>query len=149
MLPQQKFREMVLQILYSSDFAPLNNEEMLDLLMNELEISKKNVKTAQIRAQQILDKLPEIDLLIASTSTSYEIDRIHQVTKNILRLALYELLYDPEIPKKVAIAEAIRLARKFGSPESTSFINAILDHAVPSPSKEDISIEGVSPNGQS
>ena len=86
MLPQQKFREMVLQLLYSADFAPLNEEEMLELLMTELEISKKNVRLAQIRAQQIGEKLGEIDVLIGSTSTSYDFERIHQVTKNILRI---------------------------------------------------------------
>ena len=127
-LSQQKFREIVLQLLYSQDITPPNEVLMIDLIMNELAVSKKNVRLAQERAQQIQALLPEIDPLIASVSTSYNFDRIQVVTKSILRLAVFELLFDEQIPHKVAIAEAIRLSRKFNTPESASFVNALLDH---------------------
>lgn len=126
-LAQQKFREIVFQLLYSSDFVQSDGELMLDLIMNELEVSKKNVRTAQERVEKIREKLPEIDALIASVATSYDFDRIQSVIRNILRLGVYELQFDPEIPPKVAIAEAMRLSKKFSTPESASFVNAILD----------------------
>lgn len=127
-LPQQKFREIVFQLLYSQDIAQPNEDLMLELMMAELAVSKKNVRSAQERAQKIKEILPEIDPLIASISTSYDFDRIQLVTKNILRLGVFELFFDDHIPPKVAIAEAIRLSRKFSTPESASFVNAVLDH---------------------
>jgi N utilization substance protein B len=126
-LSPQKFREMVFQLLYSKDMGNSEEELMLELMMNELAISKRNVKLAQERVTQILDLLPTIDPKIASVSHSYDFDRIQAVTKNILRLGVFELLFDDAIPPKVAIAEAMRLARKFGTPESATFVNALLD----------------------
>lgn len=127
-LSQQKFREMVLQFLYSQDVAQPDENLMTEMMMAELAVSKSNVRLAQERVQKIRDHLKEIDSLIASVSTSYEFDRIQWVTKNILRLATFELLFDDQIPPKVAIAEAIRLSRKFNTRESASFVNALLDH---------------------
>jgi N utilization substance protein B len=127
-LSQQKFREIVLQLLYSQDITRPDEALLVELMMAELAVSKKNVRLAQERVQKIKSLLSEIDPLIASVSTSYDFDRIQVVTKNILRLAVFELLYDDQIPYKVAIAEAIRLSRKFNTPESASFVNALLDH---------------------
>jgi transcription antitermination protein NusB len=127
-LAQQKFREMVFQLLYSFDIGQPDESSMIELIMNELAVSKKNVKLAQDRMHLILARLSEIDPMISSVSTSYDFDRIQTVTRNILRLGVFELFFDPQIPPKVAIAEAMRLARKFGSPESASFVNALLDH---------------------
>lgn len=125
---QQKFREIVFQLLYSEDIAHPNESLMTKLMMGELAVSKKNVRLAQERVQMIKEHLPEIDSLITSISISYDFNRIQIVTKNILRLAIFELLFDDQVPSKVAIAEAIRLSRKFNTPESASFVNAILDH---------------------
>lgn len=127
-LSQHKFREIVLQLLYSQDIGRPDEALMTELMMGELAVSKKNVRLAQERVKQIQTLLPDIDQLISSVSTSYDFERIQTVTKNILRLAVFELLYDDQIPPKVAMAEAIRLSRKFNTPESASFVNALLDH---------------------
>lgn len=127
-LSQQKFREIVLQLLYSQDLGQPNENLMTELMMAELAVSKRNVRLAQERVQMIYQHLPEIDSLITSAATSYDFDRIQLVTKNILRLGVFELFFDEQIPPKVAIAEAIRLSRKFNTPESASFVNAILDY---------------------
>ena len=126
-LTQQKFREIVLQLLYSQDVTHPDDTLMLQLMMAELAVSKKNVRLAQERVQKIKEHLSEIDPLIASVSTSYDFERIQVVTRNILRLGVFELLFDDQIPPKVAIAEAIRLSRKFNTPESATFVNALLD----------------------
>lgn len=126
-LSPQKFREIVLQLLYSQDIAHPDESLMTELMMAELAISKKNVRLAQERVHMISTHFSEIDSLITSVSTSYDLDRIQIVTKNILRLAVFELFFDDQIPAKVAIAEAIRLSRKFNTPESASFVNALLD----------------------
>ena len=127
-LPQQKFREIVLQLLYSQDVTKPDEALMIELMMGELAVSKKNVRLAQERVQQVKARCAEIDQLIASVSTSYDFDRIQVVTKNILRLAIFELFFDDQIPPKVAITEAMRLSRKFNTPESAAFVNALLDH---------------------
>lgn len=126
-LSQQKFREIVFQLLYAKDMGHPDEDLMTDLMMGELAVTKRNVREALERVNRILDLLPEIDPMISSVSKSYDFERIQTVTKDILRLAVYELIYDPDIPPKVAIAEAIRLSRKFNTPESASFVNALLD----------------------
>ena len=126
-IPQQKFREIVFQFLYSQDIGEGSEEEMTSLFMKELSVTKKAVQEAISRARKILEMLPKIDEHIKKTSVSYRFERIQTVERNILRLGVYELLFDDAIPPKVAIAEAIRLSRKFGTPESTSFVNALLD----------------------
>jgi N utilization substance protein B len=68
-----------------------------------------------------------IDEWIAKTATAYELERIPRVERNLLRLGIFELLFSQDIPPKVAISEAMRLARKFSSASSADFMNAILD----------------------
>jgi N utilization substance protein B len=126
-LPAQKFREIVFQILYSHDMGKSDDATIVDLLAQELEVSKKSVREAQQRVQDLLQHLEEIDALIGKTSVSYAFERIQSVERNILRVGAYEILFDKDIPPKVAIAEAMRLTRKFSTKEAASFVNAILD----------------------
>jgi N utilization substance protein B len=69
----------------------------------------------------------EIDKRIAASAEHWELDRMAVVDRNILRLAVYELLFEPGVPAKVAINEAIEIAKKFGTTESGRFINGVLD----------------------
>lgn len=126
-LPPQKFREIVFQLLYSQDFAESDKEETAHMIMGELKVTRKALAEAQERVCLMESFFPAIDEKISLASTSYSFDRISRVEKVILRLGLFEILHDPAIPSPVAIAEAIRLARKFGTPESAHFVNAILD----------------------
>lgn len=126
-LPQQKFREIVFQMLYSYDMGCASEEDMLPLLMAELSVTRQAVRSAQERVRNIIARQTEIDALISKASLSYSFERIQSVERNILRLGIFELLFDTEIPPKVAIAEALRLARKFGTPESATYVNALLD----------------------
>lgn len=126
-VPMQKFREAVFQMLYSYDLGEASDDAMIRLIMEELAITKKTAYQVQERVQKIRAHLPQIDTLIADASVSYEFERIQSVERNVIRLGLYELLFDNEIPPKVAISEALRLARKFGTKEAASFVNAILD----------------------
>lgn len=125
-LPPQKFREAVLQILFMSEFGPLT-EETTPFMMAELKTTRREMAAAKERVKQILEYLVEIDHLIRKTSTAYDFDRISRLELSALRLGLFEILFDTAIPPQVAIAEGIRLTRKFGTNESAQFINAILD----------------------
>jgi N utilization substance protein B len=126
-LPPQKFREIVFQLLYSQDFTPIDPAESIPFMMHELNVTKRTMLEVHARIDKILEKYPEIDRKIEASSISYSFERISKVEKTILRVGVFELLYDDAIPEKVAIAEAIRLSRKFGTPESAQFVNAILD----------------------
>jgi len=126
-LPPQKFREIVFQLLYSQDVEPIDPKEMIPFMMHELKVTKRSMTDAHARAIAVLEQLGPIDEKIKASSTEYSFERISRVEKNILRLGVFELLHDETLPPKVAIAEAIRLCRKFGTPESAQFVNAILD----------------------
>lgn len=125
--PQQKFREILFQLLFSVDFSLDVEEESVEFFMKEFLITKKVVRAVLEKGKQIQKFLPDIDALITRFSKEYEFDRIAKVEKNILRLGVFELCFTDEVPPKVAIAEAIRITRKFATKESASFVNAVLD----------------------
>ena len=142
-LPPQKFREIVFLFLYRNDFVCSELEETTLLIMDQLKVTKKSVLQAHEKALLIKEKLEEIDSKIAHASVEYTFERISSVEKTALRLGLYEILYDSSLESKIAFAEAIRLTRKFGSPESSQFVNAILDAIYknePQFSKEPVSV---------
>ena len=126
-LQPQKFREIVFQILFSKEFEPEDSLETALMLMDELKVTKRSVLEAHARADAIRQRLPELDEKISQMSHEYQFERISTAEKSALRLGLFEILYDDSLPPKVSIAEAIRLTRKFGTPESANFVNAILD----------------------
>ena len=126
-LSQKKFRELVLQLLYSLEFGNTDEEALVRMMMKELSVTKRSVLEALERVRAIQGKASVIDDYIAKVSQSYSLTRIQSLERNILRLAGYELLFDESIPPKVAITEAVRLTRKFGTPEGASFVNALLD----------------------
>ena len=126
-LPIRKFRELVFQILYSSDFTENEDKDLISYLMHIQKVTRKSVALAHVAAERIKSEISTIDKLIAEASEEYSFQRIPKVERNILRLSVYELLFDKTIPEKVAIAEALRLSKKFSTPQSVLYINAIMD----------------------
>ncbi len=126
-LAQQKFREIIFELLYSQDLAGGLKEDQIPFLMQHHAVTKKNLYRAEEQKNAVAARLGEIDQKIAAASRSYDFERISRVEKNILRLAVFELCHDKSVPPKVAISEAIRLAKKFAAPEGAAFVNAILD----------------------
>jgi len=127
-IPKQKFREAVFLILYSHDMAEPAPNEIIKLVSKELKISKKAAELAFEKFLTIRPNIAKIDENISIAATEYAFERIQRIERNILRLGIFEMELDDEIPPKVAIAEGIRLARKFSTKESANFINAVLDH---------------------
>ena len=72
-------------------------------------------------------KLKELDAKIEQHSTNWRIDRMSRIDRNVLRLGAYELEFRPDVPRKVALNEAVELGKKFGTEESSAFINGLLD----------------------
>lgn len=126
-LPPQKFREMVFQILFSQELDVSSLEETALMLMKELKVTKKAAFLACEKVKKIREKQKDLDQIISSSLTEYSLDRVAKAELAILRLAFFEILFDDEIPYLVAIAEAMRLAKKFSTPSSVQFINAVLD----------------------
>ena len=116
-------REAVLQLLFSMDLGAVD----VSLLMEQLKASKKNIQEAEAQAERVWAKKKEIDQAVAALSHGFSLKRIHKAELQILRIGAYELLFQPELPAKVVLAEAVRLARKFATPAASLFINAILD----------------------
>lgn len=114
-------------MLYSLDMGGEDTSTIVSMLMKELKVTRKSALIALEKVNHINSHKAEFDALIASTAKEYSLERIYSVERNILRLALFEILYDADVPPKVAISEAIRLAKKFSTSDATSFVNGILD----------------------
>jgi N utilization substance protein B len=125
-----KFREITIQILFALDSG--GDDTVIDLVMNEAKIAKSHAKKALELAQIILKQHQKTDKAIALAVQDYEFNRIPSVEKNILRYALFELMEGADAP--LIIKEAVRLARKFSTPEAGAFVHAVLQTltAVPS-----------------
>ena len=91
--------------------------------------SEEDEKYIEVKYNAIISHIDEIDAFIDEISDSWKITRMNRVDVNILRLALYEMLFDDDIPVGVAINEAVELAKQYGGEESGSFINGLLGKA--------------------
>lgn len=125
-LSVQKFREIVFQILFSEDLAPKQDQGIIHLLMAKVKVSKKSIHLAYKKVNQLKNALDRFDSMIEQSVQEYQFDRITRIEKNIIRLMLFEI-FEESLSQNIGISEGIRLARKFGTPESGSFVNAILD----------------------
>ena len=134
-LIKQKFREIILQMLYSHNFTLCDEKDLVSLMMNQVKTTKKNVLLSIEFVKKIVERLDEFDSQIKKTSKSYEFSRISKVELSILRLAMYEIKYE-KMPFQVVISEAVRLTKKFSSQDSASYIQAILNNAAKN--KDDI-----------
>ncbi len=93
----------------------------------ELEVAGEALEFAQKLAAAAAEHTAKIDEVIAGSSKNWRIDRMSRVDRNILRLGACELLAFPDIPVKVVINEAVELAKRFGTAESSAFVNGVLD----------------------
>jgi len=117
-------REAAIQYLYQHD---LNREGDREAYYRLRGISPSARRFCDELLDGVSKHLAEIDDLIEGHSDNYEFERISAVDRNILRLAVHEILYCPEIPAVVSINEAIEIAKKYSGENSGSFVNGILD----------------------
>ena len=94
------------------------------------ELNEEEKQQLAEKAARITEKLPELDEKINEVSTGWKTSRMAKVDLTILRLALYEILYDDEVPEKVAINEAVEIAKVYGGDDSSAFVNGILGKLV-------------------
>lgn len=116
-----------MQTLYSMDINPMEMGAALQLFRDNVRAAAQVRAFAEELVAGVTVNREAIDKRIEGTSKNWSIARMGKVDLNILRLAVYELLYRDDIPKSVTINEAIEVAKRFGTEESPAFVNGILD----------------------
>lgn len=127
MRKRTRARECALQILYQIDITSDNLEDSLKNYWAENEESQEIKDFAYSIIEGTCQKRQDIDKLITKYAENWTLNRMAVVDRNILRMAVYELLYCSDMPPKVCINEAVELAKKFSDVESGKFVNGILD----------------------
>ena len=126
---RRKARECALQMLFAADVAEMTTDDVVRSYWAELgesDLDETAREFANRLASRTLSNLELLDERIRSRAEHWRISRMAVVDRNILRLAVYEFLYEPT-PRTVAINEALEIARRFSTYEATQFINGILD----------------------
>ncbi|HUU49804.1 MAG TPA: transcription antitermination factor NusB [Nitrospinota bacterium] len=134
---RRRSREEALKIIYQYEIAREDIEEILRRYWTYNSLSDDIVSFATDLVRGTIQYIEDIDQKIEKYSDNWSLDRIGAVELGILRIAIYELIYRDDIPPKVSINEAIEIEKKFGSEDSSTFINGILDKV-----KRDIELKG-------
>ncbi|MGD2279400.1 MAG: transcription antitermination factor NusB [Candidatus Omnitrophota bacterium] len=122
-------REIALKILYAWDISGEPVEEAHRKFWENSKPEKDNIKEfSDFLVFGVKDNKNKIDEMIAQHATNWRIERMATIDRNVLRIASFELLFASEIPPKVAINEAIEMAKKYGDKDSGKFVNGILDN---------------------
>jgi len=124
---RRKSREIIIQVLYQMDMSDGDAEENFNLFWQHFNPSDELKEFSQEIVQGVCKHREEIDALIEKHSKHWRLKRMPIIDKNILRSAIFELMFCPDTPVKVIINEAIELGKKFSSEKSSPFINGILD----------------------
>jgi N utilization substance protein B len=133
---RRKAREVALQVLYQLDGNDqLTDEQALRLFWQhfareegEVDEDTRSFVTELVRG--VKANQADIDALIGKASRNWRLERMARVDRNLLRLAVYELKFSADVPGKVAINEAIEIAKRYGTSESPAFVNGILDRCL-------------------
>ena len=132
-MKRSEIREAVFLLLFRAEFNELKDmpEQMqmfFDAEGDDLKVKVSDEEKEYIinRATSVMDRIKEIDEMIAEKATGWTVDRMGKVDLTIIRLAVFEIKFDPEIPLGVCINEAVELAKKYGREESGAFVNGVL-----------------------
>ena len=123
---RRRSRSIALQALYEIDAVEHDPVESLAHLQQEAGLSEENIKFARELVEGVVKYKKRLDEKIHRFAPAWPVEQIAVIDRNILRLAIFEILIDNRIPVKVAINEAIELAKHFGSENSAKFINGVL-----------------------
>ena len=144
-MTRRELREHCFKMLFSVDFYTTGEEAKAQMeqyfqspeeddvdesgilqVLHKVELKSEDSEYLQARTVNIIDKIPEIDAKLNEVAAGWKTKRMGKEELTILRLALFEMLYDENIPEKVSINEAVELAKKFGGNDSPAFVNGIL-----------------------
>lgn len=128
-MSRREVREQIFKLLFRIEFNERQDmPEQIQLFFTEEEkpISEKQQTEITKKYEKIIEKLSEIDSMLDEKADKWSVKRMGKVDLTLLRLAIFEIEFDEDIPTGVAINEAVELAKKFGQNESPAFINGIL-----------------------
>lgn len=126
MIRRRKARELALQILFQTDVGNLPIEEAIETTLAEATDSEEICNYAVQLVRGIWEQRAELDKQIQSVATNWTVERMAAIDRNLIRMALYEILNIPDVPYRVAINEAVELAKEYGTTESRRFVNGVL-----------------------
>lgn len=121
-------REAALQMLFQVEASNVTAARAIELFWRTFEEADPEGRPyADVLVRGVTDNLDILDKRVGSASQNWRLERMSRVDRNILRLGSWELIFNHEIPRSVVIDEAVELAKAFGTEESSSFINGVLD----------------------
>jgi N utilization substance protein B len=120
-------RELALQALYQMEVTGDRSPRALDLFLSHFEGGGDAKDFARQLISGVMDNRERIDAIIAKSAENWKLERMAKVDLLILRMATYELLFCPDIPMNVSLDEALEIGKRFGSADSPTFINGVLD----------------------
>jgi N utilization substance protein B len=123
---RHKARELALQVLYEIDSVKHIGTVALNNILERVEVSEETGQFARALIQGVQENKEQLDQNIKDFAPAWPLDQISLVDRNVLRLAIYEIMHQNKIPVKVAINEAVELAKTFGSNNSSRFVNGVL-----------------------
>ncbi len=126
MKARSRARMVILQCLYEMDFTTHTFDQAFEGHLRAQALPNKGQAFAQSLGQGVANNLKVLDQVTSELAPEWPIDQIASIDRNILRIAIYELLFEADTPSKVAINEAVELAKKFGSDSSPRFVNGVL-----------------------
>lgn len=124
---RRRARELALQLLYQFELTDAAPEEMQAGFEEWRNASDSVREFADNLLRGTLERLAKIDEELGHQTTHWRLERLAAVDRNILRLAMFELIFESETPHAVVIDEAIEIAKKFGTKDSGRFVNGVLD----------------------
>ena len=149
-MTRRELREHCFKMLFSVDFYTTGEEAKAQMeqyfqspeeddtasdgtlqVVHKVDIEEKDQEQLREKTSKVVDLVEEIDKKIDEVAAGWKTKRMGKVELTILRLAVYEMLYDDTIPEKVSVNEAVELAKKFGGNESPAFVNGVLARFIP------------------
>ena len=127
-MKRRELREHIFELLFRVEFNERDEmPEQMRLFFESLpELSPEDQAYMQKKYERIMEKLPEIDRLLGETAEGWKVSRMGKTDLTVLRLAVYEMEFDEDVPVGVAVNEAVELSKKFGGDGSPAFVNGIL-----------------------
>ena len=124
---KRRSRELALQMLFQMDMGTVKLKDVEENFLPNTSAPEMAKVMALRMVKNTWENVGDIDRHLRGLATNWDLARMAAVDRNILRLAAYEILYDAEIPKSVAINEAIEIVKRYSTDESSKFVNGILD----------------------
>ncbi len=129
-MSRRRAREIAFKILFQADVGRNPWQEVLPRTLAEVNLPEKSSDFLSAAVKGTIAHLKEIDAVITKYAVDWRLERMANTDRNVLRLAVHELLYMPEIPASVTASEAVELAKRYGDEESGRFVNGILGNVV-------------------